>query len=760
MPTTGRFMAGRQDGAMLDPIATSDATPLYRLQGLDRSLIGGSGLYFASNRPALAANAGTAWHLHPGDWLGGGTLRHSFYAEPWLRFTRVRDLCLRLVVRGSVRLRVMRAQAGHAASVLKELWITQAELGSRLVPLGGLQDLPPGTRLFWHIEAVGAGAELRDIDWCTRQAPAGAESDGASMAVLMRTFGRGDELRALLRRWQDQAADDAHLRRALARLDLWVLDATPGAAQCWPDPSHAALNLRVWSAPNLGGGGNASHLIHLFLAAMDAAGREPAETLILDDDLAVSLETLARQLAFGAYRERDSLNSLPVLMKSRMTTVWEDGGLWGTDALPPATTHAGQPQRRLEPRLLRHGLVLDGFEHLDGFGALNHCEYTTFIFLALPTRCLRRIGLPAAFFLRGDDIEFCLRARTLGLPVWTNPNLVAWHEPGHSPAQEYMAVLHGVLTNLRHADNPAEDYARFFEQRVAEHAAIDDLQGMALYLQVLLDLLDENSALLTPGFARHYLDTLPRWAPPPQVPLAEAERLRLTASHLGAGDITVLPFAHPGHHPRVPGRARQVWLRLPGAETAWAVPPASLEQRLALQQLTLQALRAWLVSFAPLRERWVARLQACGTPAFWQAVHDQHAAETVLLHTATAAASAPIDPAHGAAAAQSALQAEDSRAAELDIGELRERLTQELAHWQVLRRRAEREAAAGSRWRRWAPWLRRPTLSGSEPAQPALPADWDERQYLALNQDVARSGVDPALHYLRHGRIEGRRYRA
>lgn len=735
---------------MLEPFASPDGAPLYRLQGLDRTLIGGCSLYFASNRPALAANAGAVWHLHPGDWLGGGTLRHSFYVEPWLRFTRVRDLCLRLVLRGSVRLRVMQAQAGQPAVVLQERFITQSQPGPQVVPLGSLQDLPPGSRLFWHLEAIGGGV-LQDIAWCTRQPPASA-GPGPALAVLMRTFGRGDDLRALLRRWCDQAAEDAQLRAVLARLGLWVLDTTPGAERHWPDPSHAGLDLQVWTAPNLGGGGNASHLVHLFLREADVAGHEPPEVLILDDDLAVSLETLARQLALAAYRACDGLNSLPVLMKSRPTTVWEDGGLWGVDG--PASTTGGQgalPSRRLAPQLIRHGLALDGFEHLDAFGALNHCEYTTFIFLGLPTRCLRRIGLPAAFFLRGDDIEFCLRARALGLPVWTNPNLAAWHEPGHSPAQEYMAVLHGVLTNLQHADNPAEDYARHFEQRLAEHAAIDDLPGLALYTQVLLDLLDPDSKLLGETFEQHYQHMLPRWAPTGAVPLSEAQRLRFTAT----GERCLLPFVQPGYHPCAPGQPREVWLHAPGAAQAWAVPAAPLQQRLALQQRALQALQDWLQNFGVLRERWRQRLQASGTPAFWRAVHARHAAQTLRLHAAPTGPLAAAEPPGPA----SALWAPDSGEAEWAIGELRERLTHELAQWQALRQRAEREQSPPRRWRGWSRWWRRPasTRSVSEPA--ALPSDWDARQYLALNVDVARSGVDPAMHYLRHGRAEGRRYR-
>lgn len=41
-----------------------------------------------------------------------------------------------------------------------------------------------------------------------------------------------------------------------------------------------------------------------------------------------------------------------------------------------------------------------------------------------------------------------------------------------------------------------------------------------------------------------------------------------------------------------------------------------------------------------------------------------------------------------------------------------------------------------------------------------LPADFDADAYLDLNPDVAAGAADPAMHYLRHGRQEGRRYRS
>jgi hypothetical protein len=50
-------------------------------------------------------------------------------------------------------------------------------------------------------------------------------------------------------------------------------------------------------------------------------------------------------------------------------------------------------------------------------------------------------------------------------------------------------------------------------------------------------------------------------------------------------------------------------------------------------------------------------------------------------------------------------------------------------------------------------------VSPKRPVKRPLPQDFDPAQYLALNADVARSGVDAATHYAQFGHAEGRRYR-
>lgn len=730
-----------------DPWHHHAGADLYRLQALDRSLLGAPSLY-------LAASDGVAWQnpdgpidLRADDWLGSGTLRNSLYVEPWARLSAVRELALVIDAQGSLRVRLMCAPLGKPALVLRETRMESAERGRLVLGVGAIDALPAHSRLFWHIDAID-GARVNEAAWCTRTRPDGA----TRMAVLMRTFGRTSDLREQLDRWAGAAAGDAFHAAALARMDFWVLDASPNADALWHDAGRHGLNLRVLRGPNLGGGGNASHLIHRFLAECDASPDEaPQEVLILDDDGVLSMESMARYLTSCSLRTQACITSLPILMKSRPMQVWEDGGFWGRLNFQD---HGEFGRRRnLSPHLLKHGLSLEGFEHLDAFGPLNTCEYATFIFFGLPTSVLRRVGLPAAFFLRGDDIEYSLRAQADGIAVVTNPNLAAWHEPGHSYGQEYMAVLHAVLINLTHSESDAAELARWFEQRLVEHASIDDLAGIGLYLRVIEALLDVDGPILTPRFEEHYLAALPACAAA-MAPLPESDRQRLEREGPAQG-LLVRPFLYPGYQPQADRRGAVVLVNH-GAGTCRELPTPEPLTRLRLMQQYLARLQSLAEGFEVLRAHWRRRLAASGQAPFWAEVAARHAASTRQLHQGRFAwRTAPsVDTLP--------LREPSPLPPPVPIRELRQRLERELSQLSRLRRgeATARRPPEASLARRLMSWWRRehPAKSGQRGAA-RLPADFDPAQYLALNADVARTGVDAARHYMQFGSAEGRRYR-
>lgn len=67
-----------------------------------------------------------------------------------------------------------------------------------------------------------------------------------------------------------------------------------------------------------------------------------------------------------------------------------------------------------------------------------------------------------------------------------------------------------------------------------------------------------------------------------------------------------------------------------------------------------------------------------------------------------------------------------------------------------------------ARRKSWRPLrgLRRLLRKLSSPRHPDLPSDFDGAMYYRLNPDVAAAKDDPALHYIKHGRNEGRKYRS
>jgi hypothetical protein len=744
---------------------------VFALHGTDRQVSGSRHLFFAGNAALQPPDAPGIAALRAGEWLGGGTFRNSFFLAPWWHLSAARDLRLVVQASGDLRVRVACARPGRPADTLAEMRHCSPQRMPLALPLPPLTDLADDARLFWHVDAHAASA-LHDVAFATRTKPLRP----SRLAVLIRTHGRSADVHAMLARFAAAGRSQPRHAAALDRIDFWLLQtAEGGGPRLFAADAFAGLNLRIFEAPNLGGGGNASLLTKLFLDHARSQARGPDEVLILDDDLSISFESIDRYLAFCSYREKEAVMSLPLLMQSRPATVWEDGGLWGRLAADGSADR--ERSRTLFPTLLKHGTSLEGYDRLDEFGALNTAEYATFVFWGAPRATLERIGLPAAFFLRGDDIELSLRARAAGVPLVTNANLAAWHEPGHSHAHEYMAILHAVLINLRYADDDAAGHARFFEERLYEHAAIGDVAGLSVYLQVLLTLIDTGSAVLTPGFASHYHEMLPRLnaAVPPAQRLSPAERERRENRSRESGH-RVLPFLHAGYHRPA---AATVLLVNPSRGEAYEIGPTPFAAKAELMRRYIRALATFEAQFDTLRMHWSARLQASGSEAFWSGVQAKEAAHTRSLATfrREPAVREPLDI--GRALAPPGVALPD--AGPLPLTELRERLERE---WRALARlrselggRADRtadrtadrqaEVAAalplqpqgGRLWRQWfSRTFGQRGRSEKTDTPAALPTDFVPEDYLALNADVAHAGFDAATHYLRFGHREGRRY--
>ncbi|MDN5788264.1 glycosyltransferase family 2 protein, partial [Pseudorhodobacter sp.] len=324
------------------------------------------------------------------------------------------------------------------------------------------------------------------------------------MVVLLRTFGRSRDIVALFAQLRREAAlgDYGHFLRNTAFV---VLDASNGISKRDYSTVTAGgmFNVFVYAGANLGGGGNMAQVMLHARKGLEAASVTPDEVLLLDDDLGISLESLRRNWAASLFRSDSTMFTTPVFRQNNRRVLWEDGSMWGRFAGGSITGK----REVIRPRFLRHGREITGIEGIGDLAAAHYPEYSTFIFQSLPYAALTDIGYPAAFFLRGDDIEYSLRGRARGHGVMSNPNLASWHEPAHSYGQEYMSSSHGLIVNLCYGQENADTLVQFFLQRALSHLGVADPLGLELYASILADI-NDREMFLTHGFAPRYVKRL------------------------------------------------------------------------------------------------------------------------------------------------------------------------------------------------------------------------------------------------------------
>jgi GT2 family glycosyltransferase len=751
----------------LVPFFRYEGKNYYRIQGIDKQINVNSILFLHSNVGLKHGVVENSYPLDKNEWLGSGTFRNSCYLDPLINYTRIRNLKLLIDYQGAIRLKLMSASYSNRKTViLREARLHSPERTQYLFNIGSPGGLPEGSRLFWHIDAMDDGVTIYDISYVNSEEP---RSD-CRLVVLLRTFGRTTDVKRVLKRFAEAGQEHPHYSAILDRVNFWLLDTTADCESEYNEPWQNELNLRILIGPNLGGGGNASHLLRLLDEACRETDQPPSELLILDDDLSLSLETLARYFMFCAYRTQEVISSLPVLMKSLPTVIWEDGGFWGRLNFHEGGTFS--KKRNLFPNLIKHGLRLDTFEPLDDFGPLNLCEYSTFIFFGLSMKTFRKLGYPVAFFLRGDDIEYSLRAYESGIPMITNPNLAAWHEPAHSYGQEYMAIMHGVIINLKYGEHGADFFTRFFEERLCEHALIDDTVGIQLYMDIITELVNPATGVLSPDFQDHYVPRLKGYSALKMVRIPERDR-DAYEKKARENKMLLLPFVYPGLH-KDAGRYKSVILINKSTKAYREVTPTEFSAKADAMQKYLELLRRFSEHFSEIKEFWRERLKQSESRKYWDMIRDKYRESTreISLSKKEFCSFDTLNCDRVSFEAQEKSYKEQQYLWKVEANRLK---TEMYAYQGELKRARGR----GTKQQQGDMLMNSKKLAGlfgkllhgvgkrskafetaDEVDLSTLPADFDPAMYLHINSDVQEAGIDARVHYLKYGRQEGRRYSA
>lgn len=190
-------------------------------------------------------------------------------------------------------------------------------------------------------------------------------------------------------------------------------------------------------------------------------GARARNVLLLNPDVRVTGDTLASAVRFlDAHRD---VGVLSIRLR------YPDGRVQGTcghfpDAFDIAARSLGI-----------HGLVsrLPGFRAREGLpyfcfpGSLHDVDLALGAFLMVRRDTLERVGvLDESYFLYGEDLDWCRRARALGVRIVYDPSLEAVHAQGSSAAR-------APVTSLRHFHRSA---VRYFDEH--ERPSLPTLLGL------------------------------------------------------------------------------------------------------------------------------------------------------------------------------------------------------------------------------------------------------------------------------------------
>ena len=283
-----------------------------------------------------------------------------------------------------------------------------------------------------EFRARGDEVTVRDIAWRTVEPALRAPSVTASIT----TFNRESDCVALLHSLAAAALAEVVQHVVVVDQGSRPLRTSTGFSEA---AHRLGDRLAVVEQPNLGGSGGFSR------GMLDAAGGADHFVLLLDDDVRLEPESIARLAAFASHAVR------PTIVGAQMLSL-----------VDPMVLHSlGE---RIERRAMWWSAVTPSLSEIDvgpgprGIRELNRridVDFNGWWMCLVPTSLVREAGASLPYFIKWDDAEFGLRAAERGVPTVTLPGAALWHMPWTAKDdgldwQAYFQLRNRVVTALLH----------------------------------------------------------------------------------------------------------------------------------------------------------------------------------------------------------------------------------------------------------------------------------------------------------------------
>ena len=405
----------------------------------DRYEIGGNRAAKDLNNAAIRQSTSTGASIHPdhiesrtalripmGRKLSFGTYFNAFPASYWRRWTVVTDVTLTVRMTGSgASLTVYKSMANGRSQRVDAYTVGTDGSATFSVELS-LTPFVDGGWYWYDVVAGDEDAVVESAEWTAEVPEDRAEHGTADIAIT--TMNRPDFCAKLI----GQLAEDEALRPYLDQVLVMEQGSQPVTGSEFFPAAEKALGdqLRVIVQGNLGGSGGYAR------GQLESVRKGTATyALMMDDDVVCEPEGIIRAITFGDLAKRPTIvggHMFSIYSRSRLHSFGEIVQMWRFWWMTPLD---GFSDWDLSARNLRSARWLHKRVDVD---------FNGWFMCLIPRVVLEEIGLSLPLFIKWDDSEFGLRAKSAGFPTVTFPGAAVWHVPwtDKNDAVDWQAYFH------------------------------------------------------------------------------------------------------------------------------------------------------------------------------------------------------------------------------------------------------------------------------------------------------------------------------
>jgi galactofuranosylgalactofuranosylrhamnosyl-N-acetylglucosaminyl-diphospho-decaprenol beta-1,5/1,6-galactofuranosyltransferase len=363
---------------------------------------------------------------------------NAFPASYWRRWTSLDEVVLRVRVQGSCRVDVYRSKADGGIVHVRGAMIE----GPGPVTTDFHLELAPFSDGGWYwfdITTEDDEVVVSESGWYASVPAPGR----ASLAIGITTFNRNEDLLGVL----SALGAEPLLREVLHT--VFVADGGTSKVRAAAGFAEAAAGLgdklRIVEQPNYGGSGGYARGMFEALTTTDAE-----QIMFMDDDIVVEPDSILRAVAFSRFAQQPMLVGGQMLSLQRRSVLQSMGEVVDRYAM----------RWRIAPNCEHnHDFAEDSLRETEELHRRIDVDYNAWWTCLIPRQVAERVGLPLPLFIKGDDMEYGLRAGEAGFPTATVPGVAVWHMPFEDKDdvtdwQAYFHLRNRLINAALHGTDP------------------------------------------------------------------------------------------------------------------------------------------------------------------------------------------------------------------------------------------------------------------------------------------------------------------